>query len=303
MQVNHSVRRIASLSAFMLAVGMASVSQAGIIPWAYDAIFGPVRYPAYGYGYGYSPYQASYGRPVVIRSSRMYAPAPYGYSYAPASGCSSCSTSYYAPVSYSVPSYGCGPVVMAPSCGPCGATVASAPSASGCLSGCSISPASATSEPVSKQTWNSTKKEPEARNGASTIGAKTDDGLDTSIRKRGKAETGETFDGVNRPASGEVGPKILKKTPAKATDVFETPLENDKPLDDAKKTEGEATLRLPLPKVNLDGKIAWRTEPQRTRVPFHANAAKASVTRRAVGVDSDWTPVIAKSTATQLAKK
>ena len=70
MQVNHSLRRIASLSAFVLAISITSASQAGVIPWVYDAIFGPVHYRSYGY----SPYAVSYARPVVIRS---YAPAPY----------------------------------------------------------------------------------------------------------------------------------------------------------------------------------------------------------------------------------
>ena len=51
MTVNLGLRRIASLSAFLIAMSIASASQAGIIPWAYDVVFGPVRYPAYGYGY------------------------------------------------------------------------------------------------------------------------------------------------------------------------------------------------------------------------------------------------------------
>lgn len=315
MQVNHSLRRIASLSAFVLAISITSASQAGVIPWVYDAIFGPVHYRSYGY----SPYAVSYGRPVVIRS---YAPAPY-YSYAPASGCSSCSTSYYAPVVYSMPSSGCGscgPVVMAPSSGSCG-TVTYASTSQGCHSGCSVSPAAATTPaaPASKPVW----KAPETNQGGSTTtvtpsaGTVTDDGLGTSPRSRGKANAtaGDAAEGT-RPASAEEEPTIQKrnKTPAKIADPdFEPPLETIKPkeikkpneleLDDDKKAPGEAKSLLPLPTLNLDAKIAWRTEPQRGRVPFHAKLAKASVTRRTPGANSDWTPVVAKATGTQVAKK
>ncbi len=318
MQVNHSLRRIASLSAFMLAISITSASQAGVIPWVYDTIFGPVHYRSYGY----SPYAVSYGRPVVIRN---YAPAPY-YAYAPASGCSSCSTSYYAPVVYSMPSSGCGscgPVVMAPSSGSCG-TVTYASNSQGCLSGCSVSPATATPKPTApaaKPVW----KAPETNQGGSTTtvtpsaGTVTEDGLGTSPRLRGKsnAGAGDAVEGT-RPTSAEEEPTIQKrnKTPAKIADPdFEPPLENVKPkeikkpnkleleLDSEKKAPGEAKILLPLPTLNLDAKIAWRTDPQRERVPFHAKLAKASVTRRGTGTNSDWTPVVAKVTGTQFVKK
>ena len=318
MQVNQSLRRIASLSAFVLAISITSASHAGVIPWVYDAIFGPVHYRSYGY----SPYAVSYARPVVIRS---YAPAPY-YSYAPASGYSSCSTSYYAPVVYSMPSSGCGscgPVVMAPWSGSCG-TVTYASTSQGCLSGSSVSSATATSKPAApagKPGW----KAPETNQGGSTTtvtpsaGTVTDDGLGTSPRSRGKANAGagDAVEGT-RPASGEEEPTILKrnKTPAKIADPdFQQPLENIKPkeskkpneleleLDSEKKASDEAQILRPLPTQDLDAKIAWRTEPQRTRVPFHAKLAKASVTRRTPGANSDWTPVVAKVTGTQFVKK
>ena len=317
MQVNQSLRRIASLSAFVLAISITSASHAGVIPWVYDAIFGPVHYRSYGY----SPYAVSYARPVVIRS---YAPAPY-YSYAPASGNSSCSTSYYAPVVYSMPSSGCGscgPVVMAPLSGSCG-TVTYA-STQGCSSGCSVSSEPATLKPATpavKKQW----KAPETNQGGSTTtvtpsaGTVTDDGVSASPRSRGKANAGagDAVEGT-RPASEEEEPTILKrnKTPAKIADPdFQPPLENIKPkeskkpneleleLDSEKKASDEAQILRPLPALDLDAKIAWRTEPQRTRVPFHAKLAKASVTRRTPGANSDWTPVVAKVNGTQFVKK
>lgn len=322
MPVNHSLRRIASLSAFALAISITSASQAGVIPWVYDALFGPVYYRSYGC----SPYAVSYDRPVVIRS---YAPSPYGYASAP--GCSSCSTSYYAPLSYSLPSNGCGscgPVALAPSNGACG-TVTYASASQGCLNGCSVSPATATSKPVSpsgKTEWK-TKKTPEADQApvpttvTPSAGAATDDGLDTSVRSRAKVKVdagASDADEGTRPASGEVEqPTILnrKKAPATKTtdDGFETPLENIPPkeikkpneleleFDTEKKTSDEARIR--RPQVDLEAKIAWRTESQRTRVPFHAKLAKASVTRRTLNLNSDWTPVVAKVTGNQIAKK
>lgn len=98
-----NVKRQLQVGLLTLAVvgGLATQSQAGIIPWLYDAVFGPpgsvmygTGYRGYGmtYGAGYSPY--GYG-------------ANYGYgaaAYAPATGCNSCATSsatYYGPVNSS----------------------------------------------------------------------------------------------------------------------------------------------------------------------------------------------------------
>ena len=80
-----------------------------MIPWVYDAVFGPVRYPVSGYGY--SGYSAAYA-PTYYAPRSGYASANYRYvSSNQSAGCSPCSTSYYAPMNYA-PSYGCG------SCGP-----------------------------------------------------------------------------------------------------------------------------------------------------------------------------------------
>lgn len=333
MRMNLGLRRIASLSAFLVAMGIASASQAGIIPWAYDVVFGPVRYPAYGYGY--SPYAVSYSRPVYVNS----APVSYGYS----SGCSSCSTSYYAPVSYASPSYGCGcgPVVAAPSCGPCGGTSYAA-SSGGCLSGCSPTATSspektektpATNGTNGKSAWKKpADKDPapaprtfqDPDRGATPAGATSTDGLGTGTRSRG-TRTNEAAGNeveVNRPATANDEPTILKpkKAPAQTTDDlfeevlpkkapekinedFQLPKENDAPANDATNGNTESTIRLPLPKLNFDAKITWRASPPLERVPFHAKFAKASVNRRVPGVDSDWTPVVGKPAGTQLVRK
>ncbi|MDA0835260.1 MAG: hypothetical protein O2955_17515 [Planctomycetota bacterium] len=79
--------------------GLTTTSQAGIIPWLYDAIFGPPGSLMYGANYGYG---ATYG--TAYRG--YYSPYAYGYgagyAYAPAAntGCNSCGTStatFYGP--------------------------------------------------------------------------------------------------------------------------------------------------------------------------------------------------------------
>lgn len=330
MRMNLGLRRIASLSAFLVAMGIASVSHAGIIPWAYDVVFGPVRYPAYGYGY--SPYAVSYSRPVYVNS----VPVSYGYS----SGCSSCSTSYYAPVSHAAPSYGCGcgPVVAAPSCGPCGGATYAATSG-GCLSGCSPTAAPApekapaTNGTNGKSAWKKpADKDPapaprtfqDPDRGATPAGATSTDGLGTGTRSRGRRTDEGAGNEVeaNRPATTNDEPTILKpkkaptqpsldefeevlpkKAPTKPTDDFQLPKGNDTPANNATEGNTESTIRLPLPKLNLDAKIAWRVSPPLERVPLHAKLAKASVNRRVPSVDSDWTPVVAKPAGTQLVRK
>ena len=58
-----------SMLATAMVTCLLSTTQAGIIPWVYDTIFGPVRYPAYGPVYSappsyYSPYRCSPCGPV-----------------------------------------------------------------------------------------------------------------------------------------------------------------------------------------------------------------------------------------------
>ncbi len=324
MTVKQRTWRFASLLALMLAAGLTSAAQAGVIPWTYNAIFGPVRYPA-------SNYQASYRyrTPRYVASyapAYSYAPASYGYAssgYAPvSSGCSSCSSSYYAPASYA-PSYGydygagcgsCGPVATAPSCGSCDNSCGS--SSGNCLSGgCPMTPA--TSNPAESNSgtngFRPTKKEPESvrrttpKDATKTYASPeknngTDDGLGSGGRSRGlrtddeKGNSTEAF----KPAPAEDESVIPKAKKAPAVDRlkndFETPIESNQ------EGNGEAKLRWPQYKLNLDHKIAWRIEAPRTRVPFHAKAVTVRVARHVPGLDSDWTPVVAKTKSQQLVK-
>lgn len=329
MRMNLGLRRIASLSAFLVAMGVASASHAGVIPWVYDAIFGPVRYPAYGYGY--SPYTVSYSRPIYVSSG----PVSYGCN----SGCSPCSTSYYAPVSYASSNYGCGscgPVVTTSSCSPCGGTTYA--STVGCLSGCSTTTSPAPEKAPAtngKSAWKKPGEPPkeeapkprtfqELDRGATPAGATSTDGLGTGTRSRGtRAEEGAGNEvEANRPAPTNEEPTILKpkkaptqstddlfdavpskNAPAKPKDNFQPPIENKSPANDATNENTESTIRLPQPKLNLDAKITWQAVPPVERVPFHAKLAKASVGRRPLNSNSDWTPVVTKPTGTQLVRK
>ena len=223
---------------------------------------------------------------------------------------------------------------MAPANTSCGSVTYTA-STQGCLSGCSTAPtpapttsAAKPATPLHNPEWTTTKpKEAASEKGASTTvtpsaGSATDTGLGTSGRLRGKPKLDvDAVEGAV-PASGEIEPTILKKkiAPAKLPEEeFEAPVESNKPIElkkspkvekvdeldfefEKKATEG-AQLQRPHTGVNLDAKIAWRNEPQRSRVPFHAKLAKATVTRRTIGTDSDWTPIVAKVTGTQFVKK
>jgi hypothetical protein len=75
--------------AVALTVGLVSSTQAGIIPWVYDVIFGPVHRPVHSYSPGpvYSHPQPQIG---YTYPSRSY-PATYSYSgYAGGFGCGPC---------------------------------------------------------------------------------------------------------------------------------------------------------------------------------------------------------------------
>ena len=314
MTVKQRTWRFASLLTLLLVAGTTSAAQAGVIPWTYNAIFGPVRYPEYGYGYG-----AGYGYRApryVVSYAPAYSYAPVSYGYAPAwsgsSGCSSCSTSYSAPASYA-PSYGYG---YGSGCGSCG-PVTQAPSCGDCLSGgCSTTPATANPAGASSGTngFHPTKKEPEAARRAAPKDATktfatpernngTDDGLGTGGRSRGlrtDEETGTSTEAF-KPVPGDDESVIPK---AKKTPVVD-PLKNDfePPIDSNKEGNGEAKLRWPRLNLNLDDKIAWRSGAPRTRVPFHAKVPTVRVARHVPSLDSDWTPVVAKPKSLQLVKK
>jgi hypothetical protein len=317
MKVNHWLSRGAKLSAFLLAIGIASASHAGVIPWVYDAIFGPVRYPAYGYGYGCGPCGVSYARPVAIRSSRGCGPC--GQSYAMAGSCSPYSLPYNASANYAGSSL---------ACGPCGAVVTAGNS--GCGTECGVIPAGGTADPKSsgsgQATWNSTKKiaEPEPDkapqprtfeeplNLPKAPNPKVEDGFETQIRSRHSAKPASGLGGTENhaaPSNSGTNPNRSsiqnpKKAPTTDFDhLFEPPLENTKPTDSANPGNDSATIIKPRARVNLDSKITWEATPHFSRTPVFARIAKASVARHVPGQNDGWTPVPSRSFGPQLARK
>lgn len=118
------------LLACVLGTSCPSPSEAGVIPWAYDAIFGPVGSLHRSY---YQPYYAGYSG----YTGASYQPAAYTTGYA-TNGCSSCQQSSYYASAYN----GCG-------CSPCG----SACSSGGCASGnCASGNCTANSIPTDRLT-------------------------------------------------------------------------------------------------------------------------------------------------------
>jgi uncharacterized metal-binding protein YceD (DUF177 family) len=91
--------------------------------------------------------------------------------------------------------------------------------------------------------------------------------------------------------------------PAKpAEKKFEEPIEKSVP--EPADGNSETTIRRREPQqLNLDGKIAWQSDLQRSRVHVPVKLAKATVTRRVPAHNADWTPVVAKSTGTQVVRK
>ena len=103
--------------------------------------------------------------------------------------------------------------------------------------------------------------------------------------------------------SDETESIILKPKKPSVSDRFEEEFEKPIQFKNKKEESGEAKIRLPLPTMNLDTKIAWRAESPRTRVPFHAKVAMASVARRVPSLDADRTSVVALQNGPQLVKK
>ncbi len=301
MTVNHRKSRFASLLSVALVVGLSSAANAGVIPWVYDAVFGPVRYPAYGCSYGYPEY--GYGNsysPYAVSYAPTYCGWPEGYSSCGSCGISNCG--YWNSVSCT-PCYGPRESVCATPSGCCPIECSSHPSTS------------SNSGTINKPTWSTTKKpgleslpKPKETFAPQTHPRPaTDDGLKSGGRSRGsrteekKPETNEVF----KPAQGEsesVIPRRNKAPDGKLDDLFDKPEDLfEKPLE--KSTGGKDEVTILQRRINFDGKIAWRVKPLWTRSPFYAKASNARVARRMPRVESDWTSVPALSGGLKLVKK
>lgn len=146
-----SVRTLV-LALLLSGFGVETSAQAGVIPWAYNAIFGygPVFPRRHGYTVGYQPLAPYAAGPWSARSSYYRG----GY-FAASPVWSGQASSYYGPVysggSFAAANCGCDPCGYS-SCGPCGTGC----NASACISDCGTGDCSTGETTYSPQPDNST---------------------------------------------------------------------------------------------------------------------------------------------------
>lgn len=102
--MKRSARRLGILVLTLALVpGLMSTTDAGVIPWVYDAIFGPVRPYGYSnYGYGGYGYGTSYRYPYAGQQVSYMTPASPVYYRSSTCGPSGCRTAACATPSYTV---------------------------------------------------------------------------------------------------------------------------------------------------------------------------------------------------------
>jgi hypothetical protein len=238
-------------------------SEAGLIPWTYNAIFGPG--PAFGwrqaYYSGYAPYYSAGYAPYYGYRARYSASYAYGMPYyggMNSSGC--CGVANYTPNW----GYGCCAPVN-PCCGTCvGACDSGCGVGSNC-SGCSVG--AGTSEPPA----NSTPDE-----GATpTYAPKT--------KQPGDSVPPDEFKGVDRNLDNRRGGRGTEEFGGDGTGGVNSnssapPFE--KPADAEPKSDPSDTrLMPPVEPINLDAKIAFRTPANFTRVHAAAKFRLPTVVR------------------------
>lgn len=252
--------------------GSAATGEAGLIPWMYNAIFGPVG--SVGYGGGYSVGYRGYG----YGAARPY----YGYSPVAAPGMQA---AFYAPAD---PFGACCPTACCPT--PC------CPTAAGPSAGC----------PSGQCGLNYAPLEP---NGTITPIPQGQPVPQGQPIPPGQAEPPRTYaDEPETPADGTepenegFRPRTEGEASPPAADARsnfrqESVIRGRRPapmnaeaVDGADNVDSE-TLKFPA--LNLDSKVTWRSAPKRTRMPIHANFSSPFVARTNVRIapQSEWIPV------------
>lgn len=293
--------------------GVTTQADAGIIPWLYDAVFGP-NYASYGGGYsaGYAPsyggYSASYGG---YASGYSYGNMGYGNCGTSACGSGSCApTSAY---------YGYGS--CASSCSPCGPSSCPGGNCDAGSQSTYRSPASkATGKvPTPVETTPRTYAEPPVESTAPpadgggfdqpTDGSGFEPPIDDGFRSR-EERPDASSDPTNIDAFRMPGSVIPQRKPAPMEpDVPETENAPGDPAEggesDTNTVEPTGTSRLPILRFNLDEKITWHVMPRRSRLPIRASFSNPRVVRQKVKINSGWTPVPTQdaSETTRLVKK
>lgn len=246
--------------------------EAGIIPWVYNAIFGPAyNGPIYAGGAAYGP--SNYG--------------PVGY--APslgACGTGGCATgacgttqSYYGPVAWGGWRLSCAPCQAA--CAPCG------PACSTASAGYGVNDCVGTTPAYPLQPTPDSSSPPQTFQGQGTGTDRTPDAGFKPARERDGTET--KGDDANFPAPVEKGKPAPSAAPSSgpAKKATQTP-----PIPETKDAN--------VPVLNLDDKVAWRPAAERTRLPIKPHYANARLIRTPALPQTEWVPV---SSGSKLAKK
>ncbi len=260
---------IAGLAAALIGGALTS-TQAGIIPWAYDAIFGPNYYGGY--------------------------PAAYSANYGPS------------PMSYSVGYSPCGPggcgVPYAPSncntCAPC-STGTCAPRVSYCAP-CEVASSSTCTPQTTWKSQQPTPATPKAEVGTkvriNNNGGVSDSELDDPLGNRRYPPKEETLKRPNLDGATTVEPRSDSTSTGESTGfgptnsnnkTFEPPknsTDKNKALPLNSDVEGQASRR-PL---NLDNKSTWSLSsnlPERRAVATQARFGEAKIARRPSNVKAD----------------
>lgn len=264
--------------------GLAATTEAGLIPWVYDAVFGPVGSQRAYYG-GYAP--MTYGA-----AFRGYGPLGYSdpcCSPCGPAGCSPCATGACGIQSFYGPSYGqccdpcsacgiggcgiggCGPGGCGiPGCGPAGCPSGQCGLPGDAFTDGGLTPAPEGPPPVSQPPRTYRDEVPPYRDEAPS--SRPAPGLDD-----------EGF----RPRSNEGFPMDTGvRRPGPATDEFEPPASSIPPRSrepaPMRPTIGddEDNAGIRGPSLNLDGKVTWRPASTRQRLSLRPNYESVSVTRK-----------------------
>ncbi len=256
-----------------LIVSLASTSNAGLIPWLYQTLFGP----AYGPGYSGAAYSCAPSHGVPVQANYC----------APRCGPTGCSPTF----TYYAPYY-------------------AAPRASQCQASATDPKQPIPEPPIEADTDVAPPATPpktfvdKPPMPKQVDAAKTED---EGFRPRTKPDDAKKETAPLETDAFKVPDTVIpEKKPAPVKSPFEdfdktatppkpaTPEIDPKALPELDKQPG--TSRLPAPAIDFDGKVAWRFAPKRTRVSLRANFATPVVARQNVDVNRDWTPVVTSAT-------
>ncbi len=252
-----------------LIAGLASTTQAGIIPWAWNALFGP---PGGYYGSYYGP------APVYTSGYYGYGTTSYygGYSSGYGSCCSPCGSS----------------------CSPCGSCCS--PCGSSCYSCAGSSCATCSGGTCASGVCSNTYVAPSTGQPAPDSGIQSgppptfdnDSGaVDEGFRPRNEGTNdSSTPDNFSTEAFRPDGTEITvpQRTPAPTEDA----------VDAVEGAQEAGTGQLPI--LRFDSKVTWRVVPKRERLSLRANFVAPVLVRSRVDVNSDW---VSMPTGTAIVKK